>query len=570
MTQIAFHPAMLELLRLQARGRRRRIWKRFCQPRRLLLSAVATVLAVAWLGNAALTVWLREAASPESLRALLSLGLVLYTGWHLARTAFFRPQSPVDWAPEEREQLAAMPLAPRDLVAYQIAAVTATTSLKAGLFTALMLPDLRCVPLALMGIVLAMLLLEWLRMAIEIGSWSLSRRAFVVYRATVVSGLAAGGLALAATIMRHETLLTRVRLGEGLRGRIVELVVTFDRSAIGWVGWPFRPFVDLIVADRVNIQSLRLSAAALAIVAGLAVLVVGLYSFALRQVIRREVRGYRQTHARLSPDASQRAALGPGAVCSRDLKLSRMLRMRGAGPVAWRQAVGARRQWGSLVTAMIAPAVMALLPVFVVADARNAFIATLGALAFYTFLLLPTAVRFDFRRDLDRLATLKGLPISPTAMAVGQIVVPVLIATLFQATVLAATTLLRDLPADYVALAVVMMIPMNVLVFAVDNLIYLLYPYRVQQEGLEIFLRTILTFTGKGLLFAAGLGAIATWAFSAAALARAAAPWTPGTLSAYTIFLLGMIVGPTLLATAALLSVSRIYGRLNPIEDLPR
>jgi hypothetical protein len=57
-----FHPAILELLRLQSRGRRRRMIARFCQPRRLFLSALASILAVAWLGNAALTVWLRETA----------------------------------------------------------------------------------------------------------------------------------------------------------------------------------------------------------------------------------------------------------------------------------------------------------------------------------------------------------------------------------------------------------------------------------------------------------------------------------------------------------------------------
>jgi len=56
--------------------------------------------------------------------------------------------------------------------------------------------------------------------------------------------------------------------------------------------------------------------------------------------------------------------------------------------------------------------------------------------AFYTFLLLPTALRFDFCRDLDRLATLKGLPITPIAAAMGQTLTPVLIATLFQSGVL--------------------------------------------------------------------------------------------------------------------------------------
>ncbi len=66
-----FHPATLELLRLQSRGRRRRLWQRFRQKRRLALSVVAAALAVIWLGNAVMTVWLRESASPDTLRALL-------------------------------------------------------------------------------------------------------------------------------------------------------------------------------------------------------------------------------------------------------------------------------------------------------------------------------------------------------------------------------------------------------------------------------------------------------------------------------------------------------------------
>ena len=67
---------------------------------------------------------------------------------------------------------------------------------------------------------------------------------------------------------------------------------------------------------------------------------------------------------------------------------------------------------------------------------------------------------------------------------------------------------MRSLPLNHLFFAMlVMAIPLNALVFALDNLIYLLYPYRIQQEGLEIFLRTMLTFTGKGLLFALAMAA---------------------------------------------------------------
>jgi len=570
MSQSVLHPAMLELLWLQARGRRRRIWNRFRQPRRLVLSAVAIVLTAAWLGNAALTVWLREAAAVNTLRAMLSLGLVLYAGWHVCRTAFFRPEVPFDWAPEEREQLAAMPLAPRDLVAYHIAAVTATTLLKAGLFTALLLPDLRCWPLALTGIVLAMLLLEFIRMAIEIAVWGMSRRVFRAYRSLVLGGLMLAALSLGKVIVNHEVFNARLDSEHGIRQTISELIVEAHSADVGLAGLPFRPFVELILAEHVDAPTLALVAACLAVVAGLAGAVIGLYSLTLRQIAGREVRDYAALGLLQLAVPSARSAGRVARTNDSALQLARIPHCRGSGPLAWRQWMGARRQWGSLVSAMIAPAVLACIPIFVVADARDAFVATMGTLAFYTFLLLPTAVRFDFRRDLDRLVILKGLPITPAATTIGQIVMPVVIATVFQGVVLSLAAAMRLLPAHYVAVAIVTMAPINLVMFSVDNFIYLLYPYRLQQEGVEIFLRTILIFTGKGLIFAAGLGTIAAWGFTAAALAHSLASWWSHAPSALAVFLLGTFLGATLLAMVTLLGVSRVYNGMNPIEDLPR
>ena len=88
-------------------------------------------------------------------------------------------------------------------MAYQLASVTVTTLLKAGLFTLLLLPDLRCVPLGLVGLLLAMMTLEMLRMAIDIATWGMGRAAFLAYRAAVVAGLVAGGFAVGAVIVRE-------------------------------------------------------------------------------------------------------------------------------------------------------------------------------------------------------------------------------------------------------------------------------------------------------------------------------------------------------------------------------
>ena len=571
MTTAVFHPAIVQLLGLQSRGRRRRIWRRFCQPRRLVLSAIACVLAVVWLGNSAMTIWLRESASPETLHALLSLGLVLYAGWHFAKAAFFQPESPFDWTPAERELLVAMPLRPRDLVGYQIASVSVTTVLKAGLFTLLLLPDLRCVSLGFVGVLLAMMLLEVLRLAIDIATWGMGRSAFLAYRAAVVAGLLAAAWAVGTVIIRENAFQGRLDFDDQILQRLLDSLVQLYQSGIGYAALPFQPFVDLILAQSVTAPQVGLAAAGCGIVAGLAIAVIGLYAVTLRHVTLREQRNYAAGGAVRDRFAGS-IQNEPGSPLGSKfrLRIARIPRCSGAGVLAWRQLVAARRHWSSLLTALIAPAVLACAPCFVVVDPYIALLATTSTLAFYTFLLLPTALRFDFRRDLDRLATLKGLPITPAAAAVGQILTPTLIATVFQAGVLTFAVAARSLPPHYVLLAILVMVPLNILVFGLDNLIFLLYPYRVQQEGLEIFVRTMLTFTGKGLLFAAGLAALSAWGFTAATLADRLADWTGFAINAYTLFNGGAIAALSVLAALVLCGLCRTYRNLNPIEDVPR
>jgi hypothetical protein len=571
MTTITFHPATVQLLRLQSRGRRRRIWRRFCQPRRLVLSAVACVLAVVWLGNAAMTVWLREAASAETLRGLLSLGFVLYAAWHLAKAAFFRPESPLEWPPTERDVLAMLPLEPRDLVAYQLASVTLTTSLKTGLFAVLLLPDVRCLPLALVGLLLAMMLLELVRMAVEIAVWGMSRGAYLAYRAAVVVGLVAGGFAVGGVLMREGVHVGQLHVGEGLLPRMLDILLESNASVVGFAALPFQPLVALIVADRFTATMLATAAIASAAMMLFAAGVIGLHGATARRVVQRERRNYH-------PQASTRHAIecqpGNNLESTTGIGLRPAARMiptcGGAGPLLWRQMIGAGRSWGNMLTAMIAPAILACAPCFIIADADIALLATTATLAFYTFLLLPTAVRFDFRRDLDRMALLKGLPIKPAAAAIGQTITPVLIATLFQTVVLTFAVAARSLPIHYLVSTMLVMVSVNALVFSLENLIFLLYPYRWQQEGLEIFVRTLLTFTGKGLLFALGLGAISAWGFAAAALTRSVSHWTGVALDAYAVFTAGMIAGPAALTVLALWALCRTYHHLDPIEDIPR
>jgi hypothetical protein len=162
------------------------------------------------------------------------------------------------------------------------------------------------------------------------------------------------------------------------------------------------------------------------------------------------------------------------------------------------------------------------------------------------------------------------MPLPPFPTAVGQIFAPVFITSLFQSAVLSFVAIVLSLSPMYPLVAILVMLPLNAAVFGLDNLIYLLYPYRVQQEGLEIFFRTMLAFTGKGLLFTVGLSAFSVWGLASTEIAQRVSYWAGGFISGPLLFVGGTIGGLTLFASLVIGALSRRYGNMDVIEDVPR
>ena len=181
------------------------------------------------------------------------------------------------------------------------------------------------------------------------------------------------------------------------------------------------------------------------------------------------------------------------------------------GPIVWRQMIGASRHKVSLLFALTLPALLAMLPILQPLSSASTFGHVAGGLVFYSFLLLPAALKYDFRRDYDRLVALKMLPVSPSHTVFGQLATPVLLTSLFQIGVLTVTVIVRPAPVAYVIAAIVLLPLLNVLIFSVENLLFLVSPYRLNQEGISVFLRTILVFTAKGIFFACTLVGLVVW-----------------------------------------------------------
>ena len=98
-------------------------------------------------------------------------------------------------------------------------------------------------------------------------------------------------------------------------------------------------------------------------------------------------------------------------------------------------------------------------------------------------IVLTQNFAFDFRRDVDRMAALKALPLSAGAVAAGQLVAATLFTTLLQLAGFALVVVATDAFALRALFALALPLPaLSWAAVCVDNAIFLLWPYRSVPE----------------------------------------------------------------------------------------
>src|SRR5262249_29612938 len=117
----------------------------------------------------------------------------------------------------------------------------------------------------------------------------------------------------------------------------------------------------------------------------------------------------------------------------------------GVGPIFWRQLVTALRGLGRLAGALAVFVASLIGPLVVITfQSREPWAPgpELGVRALVMTVMLSPLLPFDFRGDLDRMPLLKTLPLRPLGVALGQLLTPVLLATVLQWVLLTAIGLL--------------------------------------------------------------------------------------------------------------------------------
>lgn len=561
--QRLYHPATGLLLRSQTAGKLKKLFSRLRSPRKKMLAIVASVLGLIWISQALATVFFRESADPEKLRLWLPLSLLAYTCWHIVKLATKQPEEPFDWTPAEREYVLAAPITRGQQITYRLLAVFSAAAVKALCFSIMMLPDIQLWYAGFVSMLLGLAFVDLVRVNVELIVFGLSQRSRLVFRVAVVGSLI-GLLVLVVTNCLYSPTAAAELSSPGAIAFFQHLFEEAMRLASSNVGQillrPFELFSSLALTRELNPRWLVTLIGCLSLVSMFMWLVHRVDAWMRYQIrLREECALLRaQENRKNTNDLPEHQNSGD--------YVSVPFRFAGAGGIMWRQFLGAFHYRQTVMFSLAVPVLLSCLPLLANHPPMMMLLHVVGGAVFYSFLLLPSALILDFRRDINRMTVLKALPVRPIVVVLGQLTAPVSICWLFQIVVLTLAGLTGKVVWWQAIVAMGLVLPVNVLIFAIENYIFLLSPFQRNKEGIDVFLRTILTFTGKGLLFGLGVVILILWALIAKTLVTAIAlsPAAATMMFAAGIWLITLGVASLFVA-----GITRQFEKFDPSQDVP-
>jgi hypothetical protein len=408
---------------------------------------------------------------------------------------------------------------------------------------------------------IALMMIETLRMIGEVLVYSATRKQLFICRIFLLSvcGMALGGAAFWMYAQWQAQLFSNLISVQCLK-TMGTGIMQIPETPLGLILLaPMRILADIMIADQISLLLAAKVIGSILVFFGS----INLLIWADRQCA--EYRNRQEKSAWTMIVAKNNQAPENSANATR--RRWRPPHWNGIGSLAWRQWLGVVHYRTTIAIALSVPFMLSCLPAFNSDNDIWMIANVVGGLVFYSFLLLPTTLKFDFRRDIDRMNILKAMPMKPSAIACGQLLVPVLVTTIFQLTVLAIVAMVNPYSIALMFAALVILIPINIFIFGLENLIFLLYPYRVNKEGIQVFLRSILTFTAKGLLFGFALACALALLLLAQSVGPTVLQADAGT-GTFVIFAFLLWLSISLSAGIVFWLLTKTFARIDPSQDL--
>jgi hypothetical protein len=433
--------------------------------------------------------------TPEQVNRFGPLGLTLYCVILLITPAGERA---VFFTPAEVNLLFAAPFSRRQLLAYKITANLLLCLVGALFMMLFLVPYASGFLTGYVGLVLALLFVQFLCMAVVLLTDLVGAHAYSRRRRLIVVGVAAL-LVLALLQVGRDSL--------GLKP--VELLERLEQAPVSQaLLTPARWLVHTFTARQFWPDLVQYAGLSLAVNLLLLVIV-----FALdRKYLETSAAASERVYAHIQRMRSGGAAMAMVGTGRPRFGLPMLPWCGGVGPVVWRQLTTALRSLRSVLLfvaifggAILLPALFVDRPALKPGDTDYFRVIGLILAVAVTLLTLPQMLTFDFRGDVDRIELLKSLPVPPARLVVGQLLVPVLFLTAIQ---LIFLLLLQTTWGDFglfLRAGAAFALPVNFLVMALDNLLFLWFPTRMVAAtpgDMQVLGRQMLLFLGKGLCLA--------------------------------------------------------------------
>lgn len=518
MTARILPPALWMLYRLSVRARLRKIG-RGCRTVRGVLALLAVLVLFGFWMMSFFIQRSQLPVNPGVVREYVPLGMFAMC---LLNLLFSKTGEGIAFRPAEVEFLFPAPFRRRELLLYRIIG-NSLVLLPTGLMLSMFVYPY--VTFWLAGFVGAYLALQFFMMfQMVVGLLAGSVRQRLYSRARLVIAFAVMLVLVASLVM------TLGSSPSGFSGRIAEIQNAWPAKV---VLFPFKVFGSAMAAASLG----QLAAWGLA-GCGLNVLLAGLVLGLDLDYREASVRASQRIQERLQSARRGRVHWMSGAVNVRRFRYIGVPRLGGAGPIASYQLTMALRSAKGLLPFLLIMLVATGMPMLLISRSTvgNVLAPIAAPLLMFLLIVFPQFLQFDFRGDVDRMDLVKTLPLRPVAVACGQLLTPVFALLLIELLLTGGLVMAGMLPARLLLLVLVFLPPVNLMVFAVENMIWLLYPYRMAVAGaadLQAIVRQMLLMFLKmfilALVFgaAAGVGGIA-WLISSSVRAGFVAAWCAG------------------------------------------
>ena len=505
---IEMNRALLKLLKLRAGGALRRSVRGVKTVRGAIFFLLGLAAVLMWLGPQVMMA-LVNAGQPrvdqQVLRDVLPLGML---GMVLMSILGATRVEGIHFTAAEVDFLFSGPFSRRQLLVYKLSSGVLAWLFGSLLFSIMLMRYANHWVAAFVGLFLAMAFMQLLTTAIVLAGQSLAEKFYTGARKIALAAVI--GLAAIAVAWWLPALFER---------GFLETAHSVRQSAAWfWLMLPLEPFVRTIAAERIAPDMIGWALAAAGVDIALLAAVIRIdVNFLEGSMVASQKRYLMLQRRRSTGRVTVKPKLG--------LRIPPLPWLGGAGPIAWRQLITALRGIHGLlflffIVACVSLAAVAQSMAPPLAQKQNAS-GSAGLMLVQISVLttmLTRVIAFDFRGDLDYMDWAKSLPLKPAAIVLGQLATPVLLMTGIHVLLFSAAAVFLH-GSRGIFLAGMLFSPLfNFLLFGIDNLLFLLFPFRavaatpgdfqhVGRTMVEVFAKMILLALVCGAAAALGWGA---------------------------------------------------------------